>query len=234
VTAIETGALDDETVRRVDELLRQHGKAIHRIERPRQRLESLFLDIVEQAQKEGVATSGARAGGRIAQFLVDGDEALETGQAQAEAVIQSLVTKPAAEPIKPAQAEPAEASPSKRQVQEVLSHLTAPKAAPKPAPAVVPSPPAKGAADLDVIQGLVQPASKPKPSAPVAQSSGPAPAKAPAAAGPKSAPTPELAKADKPRGEAPDEQFIAALQDVPEFDEQEDGNKAAGGKSGSK
>jgi len=39
------------------------------MERPRRRLESLFLEIVEKARAEGVQTAGARSGGRVAEFL---------------------------------------------------------------------------------------------------------------------------------------------------------------------
>jgi hypothetical protein len=39
------------------------------MERPRRRLESLFLEIIEKARAEGVQTAGARSGGRVAEFL---------------------------------------------------------------------------------------------------------------------------------------------------------------------
>jgi hypothetical protein len=45
---------------------RQAGVAVSR---PRRRLESLFLEIVEKARSEGVQTAGARSGGRVAEFL---------------------------------------------------------------------------------------------------------------------------------------------------------------------
>ena len=71
-TTIHAPALEDAVVQKVDAVLRAYGKRIEKVEKPRQKLESLFLDIVRRAQKEGAATSGARAGGKIAEFLLEG------------------------------------------------------------------------------------------------------------------------------------------------------------------
>jgi ABC-2 type transport system ATP-binding protein len=69
-TVIETDALKDSTITKIDQLIQaEEGKAIRRCEAPRQKLEQLFLDIVHRAQAEGAATSGARAGGAVAEFL---------------------------------------------------------------------------------------------------------------------------------------------------------------------
>jgi ABC-2 type transport system ATP-binding protein len=68
-TVIRTGRLDQETIDRIDAVLRERGGAIEQVESPKQRLEDLFLDIVEQARKERLATSGATEGGETAAFL---------------------------------------------------------------------------------------------------------------------------------------------------------------------
>lgn len=74
-TLIRAPRLDDATIRAIDETLhRVQGVGIERVEAPRQTLENLFLDIVERARQEQLATSGAQSGGRIASFL-QGDEA---------------------------------------------------------------------------------------------------------------------------------------------------------------
>ncbi len=68
-TTIHTEALDAATVEKIESVLESRGMHIHRVEHPRQTLESLFLEIVKQAQSEGAAVSGAAAGGQIADFL---------------------------------------------------------------------------------------------------------------------------------------------------------------------
>ena len=63
-TLIRTPRLDEESIRAVDEALhRVQGVGIERVEAPRQSLEALFLDIVEKARAEQLATSGAQSGG---------------------------------------------------------------------------------------------------------------------------------------------------------------------------
>lgn len=69
-TVIETSRLSVDTISRVEQLLQQlEGKAIDRVHAPRQRLEQLFMDIVERAQAERLTTSGALHGGTTAAFL---------------------------------------------------------------------------------------------------------------------------------------------------------------------
>jgi len=69
-TVIQTSRLRDETIARIEQLLQEtEGIGIESVRAPRQRLEQLFLDIVERARREQVATSGAVAGGSTAAFL---------------------------------------------------------------------------------------------------------------------------------------------------------------------
>jgi len=76
-TTIETDALDEATLAGVDSYIRSRtggSKAVRKVMRPRQTLEALFLDIVERARAENLATSGAQHGGATASFLAAGDE----------------------------------------------------------------------------------------------------------------------------------------------------------------
>jgi ABC-2 type transport system ATP-binding protein len=69
-TIIQTARLRPETITKIERvLLEAEQKGIERVEAPRQRLEQLFLDIVERARREQVATSGAQHGGATASFL---------------------------------------------------------------------------------------------------------------------------------------------------------------------
>jgi ABC-2 type transport system ATP-binding protein len=71
-TTIETDTLDEQTVAEIDRIVRARtggDNAVRRVSKPRQTLEALFLDIVEKAKAEQVATSGATSGGVTASFL---------------------------------------------------------------------------------------------------------------------------------------------------------------------
>ncbi len=76
-TVIQTARLKPETIGRIEAVLQQYEHVgIENVSAPRQRLEDLFLQIVEQARSEQAATSGAQAGGATAAFLRgDGDAA---------------------------------------------------------------------------------------------------------------------------------------------------------------
>jgi ABC-2 type transport system ATP-binding protein len=76
-TTIEADSLDEDTVSEIDRLIRTRSggaKAVSRVSRPRQRLEELFIGIVEQARSERIETAGAQHGGQTAAFL-RGEEA---------------------------------------------------------------------------------------------------------------------------------------------------------------
>lgn len=127
-TAIEADSLDDGTIEEVDRVIRARSggaKSILKVSRPRQKLEELFLDIVEKARAERAETSGAMHGGETASFL-KGDES-------GEQLIERLVNTP-----EPAAAEPVKvdaAAPEKDLIGELTRERPeeAPKAAaPKP------------------------------------------------------------------------------------------------------
>jgi ABC-2 type transport system ATP-binding protein len=73
-TTIRTDSLPDGVVNEIRGVLARHGIGHLDVERPRRRMESLFLEIVERARAQGTETSGARSGGQVADFL-RGDEA---------------------------------------------------------------------------------------------------------------------------------------------------------------
>lgn len=69
-TVITAPTLPELSEERMIELLENHGFTDLKVNRPRKKLESLFLQIVHEAQAEGAVTSGAHADGKIADFLV--------------------------------------------------------------------------------------------------------------------------------------------------------------------
>jgi len=90
-TILQTPRLTPQTISRVEHLLREsEGVGIERVQAPRQKLEDLFMGIVEEARREQIATSGAQHGGPTAEFLLHGDEASEA--AEGGALIESLAT----------------------------------------------------------------------------------------------------------------------------------------------
>lgn len=71
-TSIEADTLDEGTLAEIDRVIRVRSggnKSVLKVARPRQRLEDLFLSIVERARGEQLRTSGATAGGQTAEFL---------------------------------------------------------------------------------------------------------------------------------------------------------------------
>ena len=74
LTTIRTQALPAGVVEEIRGVLSRHGIEKVEVERPRRRMESLFLQIVEQARAEGLHTSGAGSGGPVADFLRGGPE----------------------------------------------------------------------------------------------------------------------------------------------------------------
>lgn len=99
-TSIEADTLDEETVAEIDRVIRARSggsKTILRVSRPRQKLEDLFLQIVDRARAEHAHTSGATSGGQTASFLRAEEE-------HGEALIDRLVKS---EPAGPAPAKAA-------------------------------------------------------------------------------------------------------------------------------
>ncbi|MEM6551713.1 MAG: ABC transporter ATP-binding protein [Planctomycetota bacterium] len=92
-TTITTGPLAGISEEQLVTTLESAGVTDLSISHPRMKLEQLFLDIVAQAQAEGVGTAGAKSGGRIADFLSAGQsdpQAASQPEADAEAVLANL------------------------------------------------------------------------------------------------------------------------------------------------
>ncbi|MBC7771131.1 MAG: ABC transporter ATP-binding protein [Pyrinomonadaceae bacterium] len=87
---IETDQLSDATIGRIDQLIRESTggqSSIIRVFKPRQKLEDLFIGLVEKAIAERVVTSGAMHGGQTATFL----QAQSETENQGDALISKLV-----------------------------------------------------------------------------------------------------------------------------------------------
>ncbi|HEX2838845.1 MAG TPA: ABC transporter ATP-binding protein [Phycisphaerales bacterium] len=99
-TTIETDTLDDATVSEIDRLVRSRtggDKSVRRVSRPRQSLESLFIDIVERARAEQVSTSGATSGGETASFL-KGSELIENLVKASDEPVKAVAAAPVEKP----------------------------------------------------------------------------------------------------------------------------------------
>ncbi len=153
-TAIETDALDDETVGELDRVIRARSggaKSILRVTRPRQRLEELFLDIVEKARAEKAQTSGVTAGGETASFL-RGDEG--------RALIDRLVSAaPAAEAAAAPEPEPAPAGHDESLIDSLMIGPAPGRSPATPVPeepaAPARAPEGDGGVDRSVIRSLL-------------------------------------------------------------------------------
>lgn len=93
-SVIETEALDEETIEEIRGVLERRAKHLGKVHPARQKLEDLFIGLVEQARADRTATSGAQHGGSTAAFLV-GDGST-TGE-DAEDIISRLTTAQASE-----------------------------------------------------------------------------------------------------------------------------------------
>jgi hypothetical protein len=127
---ITTSALSETTIEKMRQLVElEERDGIFEVSHPRQKLESFFLSIVEEAQAKNVRTYGVRAAGEMPSFL---ETATRT---PTEAVVDSLVAAASrrSEAVTPA-AVPAATPPddSSRRVVEELVSRTEP-GEPKPA-----------------------------------------------------------------------------------------------------
>ena len=145
LTNLQTDRLPADAVAEIEAVLAKRGLGLRRVEQPRRRLESLFLEIVDTARKEGTHTSGARSGGQIADFLRTG--AAELGgdaDSDGEEILDSLAAKAAAPQPAPGVAQPAAES---REEDDGLAELVARPVAP-PASARQPEPAQAVEADI--------------------------------------------------------------------------------------
>jgi len=123
-TMIETDALDDATVAEIDRVVRARvGGEVIRVSHPHQKLEELFLGIVESARAEQLATSGVTHAGQTASFLRG-----EGGEELISSLVEAGETEPAVEPAP--QSEPVTHEPE----EDVLGSLVDPGEESAPAP----------------------------------------------------------------------------------------------------
>ena len=106
-TQITTDRLDNNTVQQVTELIEARGREVLDVTSPRNKLESLFLDIVSEAQSRQLDTGGAIAGGQVARFLRPADDT----EPQGREVIEQLVTVTTIGGEQPEPPEPVEPEP---------------------------------------------------------------------------------------------------------------------------
>jgi len=93
-TNLQTDRLPPDVLAEVRTLLEKRGIGLKSVEQPRRRLESLFLEIVDTARREGTHTSGARSGGQIADFLRQGAvEAGGGGEGDAAEILEALAAR---------------------------------------------------------------------------------------------------------------------------------------------
>ncbi|HVZ94022.1 MAG TPA: hypothetical protein VG797_05890, partial [Phycisphaerales bacterium] len=149
---IETDALDAETIRDIEQVLIRHRHSLERVAKPRQKLEDLFVNIVERARDEQVATSGARHDGRTASFLL-GDQA--EGGELIENLIRATDEPVAASAPVPVQSRPGRAGPDEALIDQLLS-ASAQQPASIPEQPRPPAPQRKAAdADRAMIDSLI-------------------------------------------------------------------------------
>lgn len=151
---ILTEPLDEQTIQAIRSLLADRGRELLGVQTPRDRLETLFLRIVEEAHQRRWTTGGAVSTGRVADFLRDSD-------AEGLQLIESLLAGGAEEKsAQVASTEAASVAPPKQAgadakiLQSLLGETKGgePSASSPPAPRE-PSPPL--AADRRVIDELL-------------------------------------------------------------------------------
>lgn len=153
MTTLETDVLDDKVIEEIESVLQRHGHHIARIARPRQKLETLFLEIVEQARREGQATSGAGSGRDVAAFLRTGED---DGARPAEELLAAL-TQPGGAKASPASAAPVELKQTPQEPQLPDSLLQSAPVRETPRQAAAAPPQVRDEADEpddDLLRGL--------------------------------------------------------------------------------
>jgi ABC-2 type transport system ATP-binding protein len=130
-------AISAATVNRIEQLLSSEGKHVSGVRVPRQRLETLFMNVIERATAAGEATTGAAIGGDVAGFL-----AVE--RAEGEELLEQLTSAPQAKPrpVLPADDVPPPAQPD----QDVLGEMAGMRKVEPVTPTPVPAPRREGRA----------------------------------------------------------------------------------------
>lgn len=147
-TVIEAPRLKPETIVKLEAVIQDmEGVAIDRIREPRQRLEDVFMKMVQQAQEKKIATSGAAETGETASFLRQ--------DAKGDELIDSLVSQREAPPVVRA-VEVSNDDPDEGKVrQEVLDTLSSEEEKPVVAKPKGAAPAAPKDVDSSLIDGLM-------------------------------------------------------------------------------
>lgn len=147
-TVITMPRVGAETIARLDALLHEReGVGIDKVEAPRERLEDFFMDLVEKARQEQIATSGALHGGRTASFLVEAAESGEGG-----GVISELLNERPAEVAKAVEVTKRTEEPQGPRADVLSDLLTGEKRGPSSASA----PPKQVRKPDDVDEGVIE------------------------------------------------------------------------------
>jgi ABC-2 type transport system ATP-binding protein len=140
------GPIDDETARQLSAALSSQGRTVEAVHAPREKLENLFLQVIDQATAGGERTTGAAVGGEVAGFLNEGDAPASEG----DALLDSLSATPAAQP-EPVQA--VEPEPVATQDDAVLEEISSTKP-PEPEPTAPAPTPERKASDDTFLSDL--------------------------------------------------------------------------------
>ena len=136
--SVSGGPMDEAAVGRLRAALADQGRDVEAVTVPRQKLEALFLDVIDRATKGGEGTTGAAVGGEVAGFL--------DREREGDALLDSLSTQekpaPPPEPVAPA----ATREPDRAVLDEV--------AAPRPPAEPKAAEPAAAPADEDYLSDL--------------------------------------------------------------------------------
>jgi ABC-2 type transport system ATP-binding protein len=143
-TQITTDYLDEATLNEIKNILAKAGNKTVDVVHPRNRLESLFLAIVEEARRKKLVTGGVVSGGKVAEFLT---AAIPEGKD----LIESLLGETESPKPQPAPAVPAE--PEEKADEKILDELISSPAQQSPS-AEAPSEP-KPQADRGVLDDLM-------------------------------------------------------------------------------
>ena len=146
LTQITTEHLGEATIQKIRRLIAEDSKTVLDVTAPRDKLETLFLRIVEQAQAERLTTGGAVGTGQVAEFL----RAEPDGQAFIEQLVSA--NRPV-EPVNSAEALVPASQPAPAVERAVLESLTKPA---KPEPDRVKGDPSGSAAPASTRKAAEQ------------------------------------------------------------------------------
>lgn len=154
VTTVSVPLLNAEEINALDQVLEKCGKQIDRVDHPRQKLEDLFLEIVHEAQREGLATSGATSGGRAVDFLSGQQRGAHLPE---DTNPHQLLDELTQDKFVPVASEPSLPDPmSKSELLEDLVNAEHEKKQPKPSEQVPATPKKDDHVDRDLLNDLTE------------------------------------------------------------------------------